>query len=1259
MRKWILIIVAVLIVIPALLIGVVVYTPAGMNIVTWALPQLDRFGVRIEGVSGTLSDRIFVERFELSRPNVHIVSHDIVAQLRVRDFFIQTIGLESLTARDTQVEILNAPPTPPSTQPLRFLPSFLRVAVHHATFSRLRYVNIDGTTVDADELRGSARISPRRLRVYEFHVDAPQFNLHGSGRLLAQRPLGLELKADGNLRLARGTEVSATVQASGDIEQLKIQANVTRPDRLDANLLFTRPEGRWRLAGQALAPSISLEPWMESPPLSFRNIDLTFEMDPQGIHAAGNVGVPQWTERDFTIDARGRYAQRRIQIDDATVSLNEMPARAQITGAIVLDGSAPTLDMKARWTDLQWPLTGTALVASSEGDIKLSGALPYEYQLSGRATVPTSTTNLERPLTGTAEAQGQLARDGFTLTRYALRTLQGNIEGAGSLKFAKPRAWTLRADAQQIDPAGIHPQFSGRVSFLLDAHGEGVDKAALFSADVSRISGTLRDEDVRGRASITRDRHGWQARNVRLGFGEARLQLDGSINDQIDLQASLHARSLHSLLPQARGRLEFNGTATGPVKAPHIVAKATAENLSYGEWRVAALNMDADVDLRGNASSRLSLTAQRAGHTEPYVESLQIDGEGTAEAHRIAINVLGVSSENRPATHAAIQLTGTFANEVWSGVWRATDIRDSRRTGEAIRMNEPANFLVSRDRAQIDKVCLALGRGQFCGDGSWQRDGAWEATVSGYEIPLAIVLPPSGPEAEYSGRIEGRVHVSGAPAKPWLLDAGARIMDAAIIYRPPGADPETLNLGNGGLAATATAERLNFQLGIQAFEDTYLYANAHIERNGSNDVLNLPLTGDIRARAADANILPIVMNEIDNAAGLLTANIDLRGTLAAPQISGRIELSNGALDSYRVNLGLRQLNLIADLATNTLDFRGSGRAGDGELNVNGNFLWENRKLQGNLRLNGSNLLVADLPEYRVVASPDLNFRIDDQDLQVTGDVTIPSARVQPVNLGGAVQASDDARYVGETPAEKEGKLKLRSEVRITMGDDVRVDAFGLQGQIVGRVGTTVITGEPAIGRGELSVHDGRYAAYGQKLDISRGRLLFDASPLDDPALDIEAKRKIENVTVGMNVRGTLRMPRLTFFSDPSMSQASIVSYLLTGKGIDTLQSNEAASVGSATDALAVQGGGFLASQLGHQLGLEEVGVESTTGTSGETNTSLVLGKFLSPRLFISYGISLTESINTFKLRYTVSDKWMLKLEAGENQSADAEYTIER
>jgi translocation and assembly module TamB len=468
-----------------------------------------------------------------------------------------------------------------------------------------------------------------------------------------------------------------------------------------------------------------------------------------------------------------------------------------------------------------------------------------------------------------------------------------------------------------------------------------------------------------------------------------------------------------------------------------------------------------------------------------------------------------------------------------------------------------------------------------------------------------------------------------------------------------------LNLGTGGLGATATSQQVTLSFGVQAFTDTFIYANARIQRDGSNDILRLPLRGDIRARAADANILPILVADIDDAAGLLTANLDVSGTLLAPQVNGGVALQNGELDSYRVNLALRDLNLAAQLTGNRVSFTGVGTAGEGTLQVGGSFGWQDGTSRGELQLKGENLLVADLPEYRVVASPDLQFKIDGRRIDASGEVKIPNARIAPAQLKGAVQISEDARYLGEHPAERDGRVQLTSDIRITLGDDVRVESFGLQGNMSGSVATNIVTGRTPTGRGELRVLDGRYEAYGQKLAINRGRLLFEASPLDDPGLDIDARRKIETVEVGLNVRGTLQQPRLSFFSDPAMPQSQIVAYLVVGKPLDEMQGGDRSTVSSARDALTAQGGGFLANRLGRRLGLEEVGVEKNVDSEGVSNTSLVLGKFLSPRLFISYGISLTESINTLKLRYTISDRFVLKTESGDNQSADVEFMFER
>ncbi len=55
----------------------------------------------------------------------------------------------------------------------------------------------------------------------------------------------------------------------------------------------------------------------------------------------------------------------------------------------------------------------------------------------------------------------------------------------------------------------------------------------------------------------------------------------------------------------------------------------------------------------------------------------------------------------------------------------------------------------------------------------------------------------------------------------------------------------------------------------------------------------------------------------------------------------------------------------------------------------------------------------------------------------------------------------------------------------------------------------------------------------------------------------------------------------------------------------------------------------------------------------------MLGNYLSPRLYVIYGISLAESINTIKLRYTLGDRWTLRTEAGKERSAEVVYTIEK
>ena len=146
------------------------------------------------------------------------------------------------------------------------------------------------------------------------------------------------------------------------------------------------------------------------------------------------------------------------------------------------------------------------------------------------------------------------------------------------------------------------------------------------------------------------------------------------------------------------------------------------------------------------------------------------------------------------------------------------------------------------------------------------------------------------------------------------------------------------------------------------------------------------------------------------------------------------------------------------------------------------------------------------------------------------------------------------------------------------------------------------------------------------------------------------------MTVGLKVLGRLQEPEIELFSDPAMGQTDMLSDLLFGRPMESTSSSEGETMGQAALALGLAGGDMLARTLGDRFGIDEVRVESND-TGDEA--SLVVGSYLSPKTYVSYGVGLTESINTINLRYRLSQRWQLEVESGEYTGADVFYTIER
>src|SRR5262245_57890066 len=153
-----------LILAPFLLLGFVLYTPSGLALVAGQLWRLERFGVHITGVSGTLSGPLRVEVFELDHPRVHVVVHEIVIETQLRGLLLQTLKASSVTVHDATVTLRDAE-MPPSKRPPRFLPQFLRVDADNIVLNRVRYEHTNGMVIQASRAEGRATMTARTLRV--------------------------------------------------------------------------------------------------------------------------------------------------------------------------------------------------------------------------------------------------------------------------------------------------------------------------------------------------------------------------------------------------------------------------------------------------------------------------------------------------------------------------------------------------------------------------------------------------------------------------------------------------------------------------------------------------------------------------------------------------------------------------------------------------------------------------------------------------------------------------------------------------------------------------------------------------------------------------------------------------------------------------------------------------------------------------------------------------------------------------------------
>lgn len=262
----------------------------------------------------------------------------------------------------------------------------------------------------------------------------------------------------------------------------------------------------------------------------------------------------------------------------------------------------------------------------------------------------------------------------------------------------------------------------------------------------------------------------------------------------------------------------------------------------------------------------------------------------------------------------------------------------------------------------------------------------------------------------------------------------------------------------------------------------------------------------------------------------------------------------------------------------------------------------------------------------------------------------------------APAANTEVRAVQQDPRVRAGTRQTNAtiapdiQIGIDMGDDFRVRGLGLDTRLRGRLqvqnGAT-LQSLPRL-TGTIRTDRGTFRAYGQDLQIERGRIDF-LNALDNPNLDITAIRPNlgSDMRVGVRIRGTAQLPLVQLFSDPAMPDSEKLSWLVLGRS--STGAADAALLQQAALSLLAGSGGGITGGLADAFGLDELSFNGAKDGS-VAGGSMLVGKRFSRNFYMSYEHGLNAAMGTLYFFYDINRRLRLRGQTGEYTGIDLIYT---
>ncbi|MCC5886232.1 MAG: translocation/assembly module TamB domain-containing protein [Gammaproteobacteria bacterium] len=837
---------------------------------------------------------------------------------------------------------------------------------------------------------------------------------------------------------------------------------------------------------------------------------------------------------------------------------------------------------------------------------------------------------------------------------HAQLSLDANaVELSGALALAAPFGFQAELLANDLDLSPWLEDFPTRLDLTTSMDGQLGSEAHERRFDLRRlaVNGSWNEAPARLRASanlswpneelaLTLDR-------FELDLGENQVGGRGALTKTLNFDMDVALDDLSQLWPGAAGAVRGSVAARGTPAEPDLTLDLNLLELEWDELRVASAEIGGRLNLGPTQPTRLSAILNGMSTGDLMLDATaaiqgnwpQLSADLTLDMPAAELAVTAAATAD-VATLSRIEVRELTIDQRLGGRWELADTLEISRSADTppvMTWNEACLF---GDGIGQPSLCVAAGRMD-------EHGLNLDATLADLALESFAILVPDW--LQVNGAVQGRAQVRGTD-----LDVSLAVDNGRFHVLDPEDEDEVFadRFSVLRLDVQRRDALLDVTLTAHAALVGSLGVEAQLELIPDGPLEDAALTGTLRLDVADLTPFGPLIPGTAETGGTLIGELAISGRVGDPELSGNLELA-GRTEVPALALELDPVTLSVNATAGApIVLAGRVHAGSQVLEVDAEAYWDmNSGLIASGRLHGDALPLAALPDLNLTLSPDLRFTLDDTSIRLDGSATIPEARarIRALPQGGGDTLSQDVvihRPAGEEAAPRQRDLYLN--LAVILGNNVHLAAAGLETRLTGRLQLLESPGSPLTARGRLETREGSFNAYGQELELRTGRLNFDG-PLDNPAVDVLAVRRVNSSEVGVQVGGFLDALETRLYSSPAREDVETLTMLITGRMPGEASSAELANVSDAALNFGIGQAVPVVGRLVNRLGIDELAVDSPLD---EDAGAVIVGTRLTDDIYVRYTYGLHSRLGGLQIEYRVTDWLSVQSETGTTQAID-------